>query len=103
VAGPSGVSSEGIAYFDFSHLVGPDGVFSPGETTDGLLTLSFHNPYRVPFTYDLVLVGEANRPPQFFSVPEVSVPHDVPYRYLAQARDPDGHAVRYRLTAAPAG
>jgi YD repeat-containing protein len=103
VAGASGVSREGIAYFDFSHLVGPDGIFSPGETTDGLLTLSFYNPQRVPFTYELVLVGEANRPPQFTSVPQVSTPQHVPYRYLAQAQDPDGHPVHYRLTAAPAG
>ncbi|NLF33147.1 MAG: hypothetical protein GX591_19960, partial [Planctomycetes bacterium] len=102
-AGADGVSSEGIPYFDFSRLVGEDGVFSPQETISDRLTLSFFNPYRVPFTYDLVLVGATNQPPQFSSVPRVSAPQDLEYQYLAEAVDPDGDAVSYRLTAAPSG
>ncbi|TVS20796.1 MAG: hypothetical protein EA424_02160, partial [Planctomycetaceae bacterium] len=100
--GASGFSNDGLAFFDFSHLVGPDGAFRPGEATEAL-TLSFYNPRRVPFTYDLVLVGQVNRPPSFTSVPNVSVAQDVTYQYTAKAHDPDGHPIRYHLTAAPVG
>ncbi len=98
---PDGVSREGIPYFDITDLVA-DGVFSPAETT-ALATLSFNNPHRVPFTYDLVLVGAANHAPQFNSVPPVSVADDREYRYQALAIDPDGDQPSYRLVAAPPG
>jgi RHS repeat-associated protein len=97
---PDGVSSEGIPYFDFSDL-SSDGVFAPGEMTAEALTLAFANPSRVPFTYDLVLVGATNRPPEFVTVPVVSTPQDQPYQYHAQAIDPDGEAVSYSLTTQP--
>ncbi len=52
--------------------------------------ISFNNPHRVPFTYDLVLVGAANHARKFNSVPPVSVADDREYRYQALAIDPDG-------------
>ncbi len=99
---PDGVSREGIPYFDLTALLG-DGVLAPGETTTGAIALAFANPHRVRFTYDLVLVGATNRPPEFATVPLVSTPQDRPYRYAAQALDPDGDAVAHSLTAHPAG
>jgi len=97
---PDGVSEEGIPYFDFSNLVG-DGVFSPGEMTSAPYPLSFANPHRTPFTYDLVLLGGTNRPPGFTTVPKVAAVNGQQYSYASHALDPEGNPVSYSLTAHP--
>lgn len=96
-----GISPDGIPYDDFSSLV-DDGTLSPDELTERGV-LAFHNPLRLPFTYDLVLLGQLNRPPAFTTSPSVSVMTDTPYQYAFSATDPDGNPESDTLAAGPAG
>jgi RHS repeat-associated protein len=95
-----GVTPDGMPYYDLSSLV-TDGTLKPGGAT-GFRPVSFYNPDRKPFTYDLVFLGVLNQPPQITTVPVVQAIAGKPYTYAAAAIDPDGDPVTYSLAAAPA-
>ena len=95
-----GLTPDGMPYFDLSSLV-TSGVLKPGGAT-GFRSISFYNPDRTPFTYDLVFLGELNQPPQITSVPVIQAIAGKPYAYAAAAVDPDGDTVTYSLMTAPA-
>ena len=50
-----------------------------------------------------IAVSSVNRPPAILSVPPTEAFSDDPYRYAVRATDPDGDALAFALTVAPAG
>ena len=98
---PDGVTPEGIPYFDYTDLVA-DGTLQPGEST-GQRVLSFFNPERVQFTYDLVFFGQLNQAPAITTVPNIEALVGRPYHYDVDATDPDEDPVSFRLLAGPNG
>ena len=96
-----GVTAEGIPYYNFSSSV-VDGTLSPGEQSTAS-TMTFYNPGRLPFKYDLVLLGQLNRPPFFTTAPKTSAIVGTNYSYSFHASDPDGDTLQYSLLAAPQG
>ena len=98
---PDGVTPEGIPYFDYTDLVA-DGTLHPGEST-GQRVLSFFNPERVQFTYDLVFFGQLNQAPAITTVPNIEALVGRPYRYDVDAVDPDEDPVSFTLLAGPYG
>ncbi len=101
VLGADGVTPDGVPYFDFSKFVGNNRL-APGETT-GSPVVSFYNPNRVKFDYDLVFYGKLNTPPVISSVPDVEALIGRPYSYQVTATDEDGDALAYELASGPAG
>ena len=95
----AGVSADGIPYYNLSELV-PGESFSPEEIT-GYVDATFHNPQRVPFTYDLVFLIKTNDPPQFTSVPIVETYAGWTYDYDSDAIDPDEDPLTYSLLLGP--
>src|SRR5207253_6273461 len=61
------------------------------------------NPNHVRFTYDLVVLGQLNRPPVFTSQPNTEAIPGVPYVYGATAADPDGDPLTFSLLSGPNG
>jgi RHS repeat-associated protein len=101
VVNTDGATPEGIPYYDFSGLV-PQHTIKPGEMT-GSRTVTFFNPNRVTFTYDLVVLGQLNHPPVFTSRPNTEAIPSVPYTYNATAFDPDNDPLKFSLLSGPAG
>ncbi|EMI22574.1 Na-Ca exchanger/integrin-beta4 domain protein, partial [Rhodopirellula maiorica SM1] len=100
-SGYAGITADGIPYFDFSSFVTGD-TLEPGESTlRGIL--QFDNPNRETFTYELVLLGQLNRAPEFVSSPPVSVTSGTPYSYPVTAFDADQDEIEYSLVAGPSG
>lgn len=104
-----GVTSDGIAYVDFTSLV-LDGQLQPGEATslsdDGTNrppTVIFNNPERTPFTYDLVFLGQLNQAPVVTSLPVTEALTGRSYTSEIVAVDPDGNALTFALRTAPVG
>ena len=60
VRNADGVTPDGIPYYDFTSLVAGS-TLEPGAVTSER-TIAFYDPSRVQFTYDLVLLGQLNRP-----------------------------------------
>lgn len=86
-----GVTLDGIAYYDLSSLLNDGQITS----ADGPLSidLAFFDPNGAPFTYELVILGQVNRPPEFTSKPTVlTVTVGSTYAYDAVASDPDADA-----------
>ena len=99
---PDGVTPDGTPYWDFSSLV-PGTDLDPAELT-GLKTITFSNPTRVPFTYDLVVLGQLNRAPVVDTVPDVAHDTGSDYTYDVDAHDPDRHPIiSYTLAGGPEG
>ncbi len=96
-----GVTPDGIPYYDYTAVV-PGGTLAPPEIT-GFAHAVFHNPDRTQFTYDLVFLAELNEPPAFTTVPVLEAAIDRPYRYDADAADPDDDPLGYSLVAGPTG
>jgi hypothetical protein len=96
-----GVTPDGVPYYDFSDVVSGS-TLRPGDVT-GSRTLSFYNPNRVTFSYDLVVLGQLNSPPAFTSQPNTEGITGVPYVYQATATDPDHDALTYSLLSGPHG
>ncbi len=94
------ISPEGLPSFDFSELV-EGGVLSPGYIS-GTRSIAFHNPNRVQFTYDLMVLGQFNHAPLFTTTPILAAVAGRPYQYAFNARDPDGDALVYSLVNGPA-
>jgi RHS repeat-associated protein len=100
VANPAGITPDGLPYFIFS---GPAGdIVRPGDVT-AAQTLSFFNPDRVRFTYDLVVLAELNQPPEFTSLPSTEGIPGVPYVYQATAQDRDHDRLTFALLSGPTG
>lgn len=97
--GADGFTPGGIPYLDATDYIS-EGDLEPGANSD-VFSLRFHNPQRVPFAYDLVLFGAANRPPAFVTPPRVEVVAGKLYDYASDAFDPDGDALTYRLAIGP--
>jgi RHS repeat-associated protein len=96
-----GVTPEGLPYYNFSTLVAGR-LLAPGSTT-GVRSLSFFNPNRIQFTYDLVVLGQLNRSPTFTSTPVTETISSGSYSYQATAVDPDGDPLTFGLLGGPAG
>ena len=94
---PAGLTPVGVPYFDFTPLV-LDGRLSPSETT-GTASLSFFNPERIQFTYDLVFFGMLNRAPAITTIPDVEALAERPYQYDVDATDPDSDPLTFSLVA----
>ncbi len=99
--GATGTTPDGIPYFDLTPLVG-GGRLLPGDSS-GLQTISFLDPGRGRFTYDLVFFAGVNQAPRFTTVPAVEAIDGRPYGYDAGATDPNGDALTFSLVTAPAG
>ena len=74
---------------------------TPAEIT-GFVNAVFHNPNRVPFTYELVFLAKLNDPPAFTTTPVVETYAGRTYTYDADATDPDGDTLTYSLVTGPA-
>jgi RHS repeat-associated protein len=94
----AGTTPGGIPYYDFTSLV-TGGRLSPTETT-GTLSLSFFDPNRSQFSYDLVFFGILNRPPEITSVPGVEALVGRAYQYDVNATDPDMDTLHFSLVTA---
>ena len=100
-ADADGRTADGIPYFDFTALV--DGkTLAPGEVTSSR-HVSFYNPQRIPFTYDLVVLGKLNEAPQVTSHPIIEAVAERPYAYRIEAIDPNDDALSYSLATGPRG
>lgn len=101
VVGADGVTPDGMPYFDFSNFV-PAGGLQPGGMT-GNPVISFRNPDREQFDYELVFLGKLNAPPAIMSVPDIEALLERHYTYQVTASDEDGDALAYSLDLGPAG
>ena len=103
-----GITRDGIPFFNFTELLdhgapSADATLSPGETTEQT-TISFYNPDRLQFTYDLVVLGRLNKPPRFVTAPVVKGAVGKLYAYDSDAYDENQDVpLAYRAIAAPAG
>ena len=94
-----GITPEGIPFYDFSSAVGGRTLAAQGATSGRPLT--FFNPERVPFTYELVVLGKLNEPPAITTIPTVEGIAGRPYSYQAEAFDPDFDPVSFSLISGP--
>lgn len=96
-----GVTPDGIPYYDYTRLVA-DGTLSPDEITRSD-SLTFYNPQRTQFTYDLTFLGQLNQAPTFVKQPDVEAIVGRSYVYDALATDLEGDSLTYSLLSAPSG
>ena len=101
VTGNDGVMPDGTPYFDFTDFV-TGTTLEPGETSSAP-TISFWNPNRIQFDYELVFFAKLNQAPFFESVPVVEAPYDQQYVYAAMAKDLDDDPVTFSLNLSPSG
>jgi hypothetical protein len=101
VVGIDGKTPQGLPYFDFSHLIN-EGSLDPNQTTQAK-TISFYNPDKIQFTYDLVILGQLNQAPVWVSEPEKEIKVNQSYHYQLEATDADGDNLSYQLLASPQG
>ena len=99
--GYDGQTPDGVPYFDLSDLV-DDGTLDPDEMTDWR-TVSFYNPERIQFTYDLVFLGRLNEAPAITTVPDVEVIAGRSYTYDVDATDPNNDPLTFSLLSGPDG
>lgn len=98
---PVGVTKEGIPYYDVSDSI--DGIsLDPSEKTSWV-NLSFSNPGRNRFTYELVYVYKTNEAPIFVTAPGVEAYPDKAYSYASRATDPNYDPLTYSLVVGPDG
>jgi hypothetical protein len=74
----------------------------PGQTSQPV-QLALADASQVPVNPIVTLLAPADRAPAFTSAPGTQVLLGGSYQYAAQAADPDGDPLTYRLTQAPAG
>jgi PKD repeat protein len=97
----AGVTPDGVPYYDFSPAAPAESLSAGGIT--GYVNAVFHNPNRVPFTYELVFLAKLNTPPAFTTAPPVEAYAGRSYTYDADASDLDGDPLTYSLGSAPEG
>ncbi len=99
VRGADGLLPDGTPYFDYSdRLLGR--TLAVGEFTEEQ-TLSFHNSQRLPFTYELLVLGKLNEPPEWTSLPTTQAIVGQPYEYDGEARDADQDPLTFSLVTGP--
>lgn len=101
IQGADGVTPDGIPFVDFSRLLTND-TLATGDTSVAR-SIVFANPNRTQFTYNLVVLGQVNRPPEFTSTPDAEALVGKAYTYQTSASDPDQDALTYSLLIGPAG
>src|SRR4029077_8872216 len=101
VRNADGVTPDGLMYYEFTSLAA-GGKLAAGSSTDSR-SIAFFNPNKVAFTYDLVVLGQLNRSPQFTSTPGTEILAGQTFRYDAAAVDPDGDTLAFSLVSAPPG
>ncbi len=100
VAGADGTTPDGMPYYDFTDFV-TGTTMQPGSTTRAR-TISFIDPNRSAFTYDLVVLGQLNHTPRFTSQAVSEGIPGVAYAYHSTATDPDaGDVLAYSLLSGP--
>ena len=67
----------------------------------GSRPIAFYNPERIQFSYDLLFLGRLNRAPAITTIPVVEVVAGRPYRYDADATDPDDDTLVFSLPSGP--
>ncbi|MCZ2341135.1 MAG: putative Ig domain-containing protein, partial [Bacteroidales bacterium] len=102
VGTPDGYLLDGTPYFNLTARGLVTGGLAPGAAAS-VFALTFLNPNRVRFVYDLVLLGTPNQAPAFTSVPPLEATVGRAYTYAASATDPDGDTLAYTLAAGPVG
>ncbi|MCT7981571.1 DUF4114 domain-containing protein, partial [Laspinema olomoucense] len=98
---PDGFTPEGVPYYNFSELA-EDGKLDPTEITE-LGSLTFFNPNRVQFTYELTVLGQLNADPVIESEPPLEAIGGNSYRYEVIAKDANNDGLSYSLLSAPNG
>lgn len=102
VTNADGKLPDGTPYYDFTDLVAGQ-TLMPGSTS-GARTISFLDPHKSAFTYDLVVLGQLNRAPDFTSEPNAEAVPGEAYVYQAMASDPDaGDLVSFSKLSGPSG
>ena len=99
----AGTLPDGTPYYDFTGLVTGGAAQLAPDAATGTLSLTFSNPNRGRFTYDLVFLGVPNRAPAFATVPGLEATVGREYRYAPRGTDPDGDVLRFTLVGGPAG
>lgn len=97
LANPAGVTPTGQPYV----VAVPAGQsLAPGAKAPRV-PLAFDDPQRVPVRFDVHWLAPADRAPAFTSIPTTSARADRPWRYDADATDPDGDTLTYALVTGP--
>ncbi|MDR2407721.1 MAG: Ig domain-containing protein [Bacteroidales bacterium] len=104
LASYDGITPDGMCYYDITHLAfsAADNTLEPGELIRGL-DLVFHNPERIQFTYEIVILAHVNQAPVFTSAPSQEIAPGNTYIYLPKATDPEQDVLRYELVGGPEG
>lgn len=97
----TGYLPDGTPYWDFTEYVEGDQL-APGEAT-ATPNISFYNPQRTQFDYELVLLAALNQAPFFTSLPTVVGALGTGYSYESATIDLDGDTVVYSLDISPEG
>lgn len=98
---PDAVTVDGLPMVLFVTELQESGL--AGGQTSAPISLSFANPSRDRFAFDVSILASGNRPPRFISTPEPQAAVGRTYRYAAEALDPDSTRIAYKLLAAPQG
>ncbi len=101
VVGADGSLADGTPYFDFTQFV-TGGKLAPGQQSASP-TISFHNPLRGQFDYDLVFLGKLNDPPEITTVPKIEAISGKTYSYDVNAIDQNSDTLTYSLLQSPSG
>ncbi|MBI2807692.1 MAG: VCBS repeat-containing protein [Planctomycetes bacterium] len=102
MTGADGDLPDGTPYYDYTDLIGGP-TLAPGATTASR-AITFLNPTKKPFTYELVVLGRLNQTPEFTSQAGPDAQPARTYVYHATARDADsGDALRFSKLGGPTG
>ena len=101
VLNADGITPEGSAYFNLSHLLG-DEALAGGEQS-GFRQVLFANPTGEQFDYQVRFLSQLNVAPEFVSEPVLEALVGKEYRYDALATDSDGDTLSYSLVNGPEG
>src|SRR5262249_52575358 len=85
VRGADGTLPDGTPFYNFTNLLSGSPM-APGGQTDAR-DLAFADPSGAPFTYDLVVLAQLDRPPAFSTQPNTEAIPGVAYAYGAAASD----------------
>ena len=101
---PDGVAPDGTWYYDLSDLAfsDSDSKLDIGEMIEGIV-LHFHNPNRIQFDYELVVLGQLNHPPQLPPDTEEEAFVGGTWEYEPSATDADEDELTYTAPSALPG
>lgn len=88
---------DGTPYYEFA---GAELTVAASDTL-GPKVITFYNPKRIQFDYDLVFLADPNGAPQFSSTPPIRAEADEAYRYEFSVADPENDPVAYALIEGP--